>query len=58
MSWKFVFHCKKAYSILDDAAKKAWECRYKFILWNGDIHFILNEDGETEETGIKEEELF
>jgi hypothetical protein len=58
MSWKFVFHCKIHYSILDEAAVKAWECGYKFVLWNGDVFFILNEQGETEETGIKEESLF
>ena len=53
MTWRDVFDCKKPYSHRDEAARKARECGYKFVAWNGDILFILNDRGDTAETGIK-----
>lgn len=56
MTWRDIFDGHKvAFTHRDLAAKKARECGYKFLAWNGDVLFILNEKGHTAETGIKTE---
>ena len=53
MSWRDVFDCKVSYLYRDHAAVKARECGYKFLAWNGDVMFILDDRGACAETGIK-----
>ena len=53
MTWRDVFDCKLQYQFKDEAARKAYECGYKFMAWNGIVFFILNDKGNTADTGIK-----
>lgn len=58
MSWRDVFDCKIPYTYPDDAARKAFECGYKFFAWNGQVLFVLNEKGNWAHTGIQVCNLF
>lgn len=59
MSWKHVFDSNKIrYETIEDAAKMAAKCGYKFLTWNGKVYFILSDNGEVDVTGITTDELY
>ncbi len=57
MSWRDVFDCKISFWHLEHAAVTAREWGDKFLAWNGEVMYILDDRGSCEYTGIKVSDL-
>lgn len=58
MNWRNVFDCSKGcWQTKQEAAAVAARCGYRFMAWEQDVLFIVDDEGDTRETRIHVDEL-